>query len=339
LALLSVEPFEQLTYDQLVEDWERWMLRKGRAPGTIKGYLWALDSFRPDAPADMRDLTPRQLEAWQDRLAAKWVWHRHPPLAAASAERLSTGSRMQAVTAMRSLLTYCRKQRLGLSDYLPDALEAVRVRNEERHEIMPADFAKLIAYLTPKRPRMEVTDLRTRALFFYLFYSAARVSEVLQVTRSEVEKAIVWQKGGSQKVLYVPLDAVQYVSDYLEARNDDCPWLWVTHQTNTPIRQLHPDGVRDIWRRLTKRLGIPYFVTHQIRHSYATYARKAGVDPAIAQRQLGHTDPRMMDRYRHLSDEDREEGTDQMQDYVRAIAGATPRPRLLPRLKMRRGGR
>ena len=315
-----------VTWDQLVEDWERWMVRKGRAPGTIKGYHWAFESFRPHAPADVRDLTPRQLEAWQDALARP-------------ERKLSTGSRMQAVTAMRSLLTFARKQRLGLSDYLPDALESVRVHNKERHEIMPADFAKLVAYLTPKRPRMGVADLRTRALFFYLFYSGARVSEVLQVTKAEVERAIVWQKGGRSQVLYVPPDAVQYVADYLAARDDDCPWLWVTHQSNTPLRRLAPDGVRDIWRRLTRRLGIPYFVTHQIRHSYATYARKAGVDPAIAQRQLGHTDPRMMDRYRHLSDEDREEGTDQMQAYIRRIAGDTPRPRLLPRLKRRPGGR
>jgi integrase len=315
-----------VTYDQLLEDWERWMLRRDRAPGTIKGYRWAFDDFRPHAPADLRDLTPRQLEAWQDTLAAP-------------GRGLSTGSRMMAVTAMRSLLTFARKQRLGLSDYLPDSLETVRVHNRERREILEPDFARLISYLTPRRPRMAVTDLRTRALFFYLFYSAARVSEVLQVTRAEVEHAIVWQKGGSQKVLYVPIDAVQYVSDYLAVRDDDCPWLWITHQTNTPIRRLTPDGVRDIWRRLTARLGIPYFVTHQIRHSYATYSRKAGIDRDARQRQLGHADPRMMAVYDHWSDEDREEGSDQMQDYVRRIAGQTARPRLLPRLKRRAGGR
>jgi integrase len=312
-------------YDQLVDDWERWMLRRGRAPGTIKGYRWALDNFAKYAPADVRDLVPRQLESWQDLLSARG---------------LSTGSRMMAVTAMRSLLTFAHKQRLGLNEWLPDALETIKVRYKERREIPHRDFDALVNYLSPRRPRMALTDLRTRALFFYLFYSAARVSEVLQVTRAEAEHAIIWQKGGTQKMLFVPTDAVGYVNDYLLRRDDDCPWLWVTHQTNTPIHRLQPDGVRAIWERLCRRLGIGYFTTHQIRHSYATYGRRAGIATEVRQRQLGHKDPRMMETYTHFDDDERDQAAAQMQDFVRSrIVPNGDRPPLRPRLKKSTGGR
>jgi integrase len=312
--------------DQLIDDWERWMMRRDRAAGTIKAYRWALDRLAQELHLDdVHDLTPRQLEAWQDR----------------NRERgLSTGSRMLAITGCRSLLAYARKQRLGLNEYLPDALETITVHYKERREILRPDFERLVYYLTPRRPRMAIADLRTRALFFYLLYSAARVSEALQLTRVEVDRALVWQKGGSSKVLYVPSDAVQFVSDYLQARDDDCPWLWVTHGGGTEMHRLAADAVRDIWKRLAKRLGVPYFTTHQLRHSHATYAKRAGVDRDVTQAQLGHKDPRMMERYRHFDDDDRQDGVDQLQDYVRSIARATsPRPRLLPRLRRRAGGR
>lgn len=301
-------------------------MRRNRAAGTIKAYRWALDDLAAfvGAAEFAADLTPRLLERWQDRLKAR---------------DLSPGSRQMAVTACRSLLTFARRQRLPLAPYLVDALDEVKVPRRLPRPIPRADFERLVAHLAPRRPRSPIADLRTRALFFYLLYSGARISEVLQLTRDEIDRAIVWQKGGTQKVLYVPIDAVEYVADYLRARSDDCPWLWINHDGDL-VHRLSADGVRDIWKRLCARVGVPYFTTHQLRHSHATYSHQAGIPDSVISRQLGHVDGRMMEVYRRIDDSEREAGVDALQELVRGIAGqSSSRPRLLPRLRRRAGGR
>ncbi len=46
---------------------------------------------------------------------------------------------------------------------------------------------------------------------------------------------------------------------------------------------------RVYWSKILKRLGIRYRRTYNMRHSYATSMRTAGMTPAFCARQLGHT--------------------------------------------------
>jgi integrase len=43
------------------------------------------------------------------------------------------------------------------------------------------------------------------------------------------------------------------------------------------------------WRPVLKRLGIRYRSPYQTRHTYATMMLMAGVNPAFAARQMGHS--------------------------------------------------
>lgn len=65
------------------------------------------------------------------------------------------------------------------------------------------------------------------------------------------------------------------------------------HDTNRVFvwedgRPVHPDVIRQWFNRLSLRCGLPHIRLHDMRHSYATAALKAGVHLKIVNARLGH---------------------------------------------------
>jgi integrase len=53
-------------------------------------------------------------------------------------------------------------------------------------------------------------------------------------------------------------------------------------------------------KELAAAIGLPVIKLHEGRHSAASLARDAGVDPKIRQEQLGHATGAMTDHYTHV---------------------------------------
>ncbi len=51
---------------------------------------------------------------------------------------------------------------------------------------------------------------------------------------------------------------------------------------------LHPDWVSREFGRVASQAGLPHIRLHDLRHSYATVALKAGVHPKVVSERLGH---------------------------------------------------
>jgi integrase-like protein len=51
---------------------------------------------------------------------------------------------------------------------------------------------------------------------------------------------------------------------------------------------LHPDWITALFHRHCERAGLPRIRLHDVRHSYATAALKAGVSPKVISERLGH---------------------------------------------------
>jgi integrase len=62
-----------------------------------------------------------------------------------------------------------------------------------------------------------------------------------------------------------------------------------------------PAQVSVAFIRACTSAGIEDFSMHDLRHTFASHARMNGVDLHMLQKRLGHSDPRMTDRYAHLS--------------------------------------
>jgi integrase len=53
-------------------------------------------------------------------------------------------------------------------------------------------------------------------------------------------------------------------------------------------KPVHPQTITDRFFRLSKDAGLPFIRLHDVRHSYATAALKAGIHPKIVSERLGH---------------------------------------------------
>lgn len=53
-------------------------------------------------------------------------------------------------------------------------------------------------------------------------------------------------------------------------------------------KPIYPDTITEKLGKISARLGLPYLTLHQLRHTYATTALRAGVHPKIVSARLGH---------------------------------------------------
>lgn len=61
--------------------------------------------------------------------------------------------------------------------------------------------------------------------------------------------------------------------------------LLVCHPDGRPV---HPDTITDRFNRLVDRAGVKHIRLHDVRHTYATTALDAGIDPKIVADRIGH---------------------------------------------------
>ncbi len=54
-------------------------------------------------------------------------------------------------------------------------------------------------------------------------------------------------------------------------------------------RPIHPDTITRRFNRLVDRAGLPRITLHGVRHSYATLAMDAGINPKIVSERIGHS--------------------------------------------------
>jgi integrase len=82
-------------------------------------------------------------------------------------------------------------------------------------------------------------------------------------------------------------------------------------------------GIYRTLKRACRLAGIPYgrfakdgFVFHDLRHTFNTYMRKAGVPESVIMAWTGHSTREMFDRYNTVDAEDLQEARTQFEDYL-----------------------
>jgi site-specific recombinase XerD len=255
----------------------RAVARRGGRPNTQRAYSFELrdlgDWLQRAGVVALSDLNRQHIEAWQDEMAT----------------RLAPRTQQVAATAVRGALRWAADQDLALSN--PSLWLRVEQRRAPRLVPRPIplrDLKIIWAYLDA--PGATLTELRTRALFWVIFSSGARISEALSLTRTSIQDgtALVIQKGGSPHTLMINRKACASIADYLAARKDRTPALFISHD---PVRPLAPWGKQDPqpeWDRLCAELHIGRFTSHQIRHSCATELLRRHVDSLVIAKHMGH---------------------------------------------------
>lgn len=87
-----------------------------------------------------------------------------------------------------------------------------------------------------------------------------------------------------------------------------------TYQDGRPV---HPDSIRQRFDRLAAAAGLPRITFHDLRHSYATGALRAGVSPKVVSERIGHANIGfILETYAHVLDNDDRDAAEQAASFL-----------------------
>ncbi len=138
--------------------------------------------------------------------------------------------------------------------------------------------------------RDRCTNERDLALIDLLASSGMRAGELVKLNRADIDfeerECIVLGKGSKERYVYFDARAKIHLQNYLAARQDDNPALFVS--LRAPYRRLQIGGLEIRLRQLGKRLNLPKVYPHKFRRTMATAAIDKGMPVEQLQKLLGH---------------------------------------------------
>ena len=283
-------------------------IEKGRSTKTTENYglylarffeLIAQD-FPEGATIKPSDLTPELLRKFRLRLNRFDDNQNH--------ERLSALTQSYHLIALRGFLKYLTKR--GIHSLDPSLVDLPRAAKKQVTFLHFDEVERLLSEI----PIDTETGLRDRAIIELLFSGGLRVSELCSLNRDSINLArrefMVRGKGKKDRPIFIDQTTADHLEEYLNARNDTLPALFLNNSSNQNIpdtsgdfRRLSPRSIERIIQKYARLAGITKHVTpHTLRHSFATDLLMNGADLRSVQSLLGHANIATTQIYTHITD-------------------------------------
>jgi len=300
-----------LDFQAAADEYLSWLqLEANRSQNTVRAYqgeLRKLGGFLAGRghSLEMADIRHEDLRAYQRHLALTLK---------------SPASRARALVAVRSWLRWLAREKLVESD-LSNGVTLPKLTQRLPRPMPGDELSRLLAALPTETP----IEKRDRALVHFLISTGCRISEALQLDRTDVprqgSRLVVTGKGSKQRAVYLTDDAKGAIDDYLLAREDTDMALFVNYDRSRrrgEDRRLTAAGARHIVRRLRRELGAWSFKSpHVARHTAATSLLEVtGGDVRLVQEVLGHANLNTLQGYTKIVDARKQEAYRQYQAYL-----------------------
>ena len=283
-------------------------IEKGRSTKTTENYgLYLarfLDLITQDFPEGATikpsDLTPEILRKFRLRLNRFDDNQNH--------ERLSALTQSYHLIALRGFLKYLATR--GIHSLDPSLVDLPRAAKKQVTFLHFDEVERLLAEI----PIDTETGLRDRAIIELLFSGGLRVSELCNLNRDSINLArrefMVRGKGKKDRPIFIDQTTADHLEEYLSARSDTLPALFLNNSSNQNIpdtsgdfRRLSPRSIERIIQKYARLAGITKHVTpHTLRHSFATDLLMNGADLRSVQSLLGHANIATTQIYTHITD-------------------------------------
>jgi integrase len=138
-------------------------------------------------------------------------------------------------------------------------------------------------------------------IILFLLSTGARLNEALQAKWENIDvERRVWRipaaNSKSGKVRAIPLnDSAVGVLDNLDTK-DKFEHVFINKQTGQRYKT-----IQKVWSRLRKAADLEHIRIHDLRHQYASFLVNNGVTLYTTGQILGHSTPKVTQRYAHLS--------------------------------------
>ncbi|MCL1839847.1 tyrosine-type recombinase/integrase [Candidatus Saccharibacteria bacterium] len=287
--------------DLIAEFLESLEVEKGRSVNTARNYDLYLSRLIEFAG----DISPKQITSELLRKYRLWL-NRYEN---ERRTKLSAATQAYHLIALRGFLTYLAKRNINSLD--PALVELPKTIKKQVTFLHYDEVQEILDAI----PTDTETDLRDRAIIELLFSSGLRVAELINLNRDHINldrrEFIVRGKGQKDRPVFISKAAAACVSDYIDARKDQLPALFLNNSRNSPavgtsgdFRRLSPRSIQRIIEQRARVAGITKHVTpHTLRHSFATDLLMNGADLRSVQSMLGHSDISTTQIYTHVTDQ------------------------------------
>lgn len=298
-----------LYVSELIADFlESVEIEHGRSRKTVENYSLYLNRFYEYASeqiAPNTDLQPCQITP---ELLRKYRLYLNRFSDNQKHQHLSVLTQAYHLIALRGFLKYLAKREIkSLNPSLVDLPRAVHKQVTFLHY---DEVERLLSAI----PLDTETGLRDRAIIELLFSGGLRVSELVKLNRDSINlerrEFMVRGKGSKDRPIFISEAAAERVQNYLDARTDSLPALFLNNSRNSgtvdtsgDFRRISPRSIERLVARYARLAGITKHVTpHTLRHSFATDLLINGADLRAVQSLLGHANIATTQIYTHVTD-------------------------------------
>ena len=265
-----------------VINWRRFLKRRNCSPNTIKNYLNAIKSFIIWVDVPLENVTHAKVSHYIDCLMRKRL---EPKTINCHLNSIRQFYHYLIEEGHLSIINPIRKNhKLRMAKPLPRHLKDDQVET----------FFKV------------VKGHRDRAMFMLMIRCGLRVEEVAHVSLGALDfkhrKILIEDgKGSKDRIVYISNDAMQALSDYLNARSSASAKRVFLVEKGPLTGQ--PISIRGIQKRMEyyahkTKLKIS---CHHLRHTMATQLLNADADICTIQDLLGHSNIKTTQRYCRVS--------------------------------------
>lgn len=274
----------------------------GRSSKTAENYRLYLERFLEFAGSD---LTAEKITTELIRKYRLWLNRYEND----SGESLALITQAYHLIALRGFLRYLLDR--NITSLSPDKIKLPKTARKQVTFLHYDEVQRLIEQIDLN----EEAGLRDRALIELLFSGGLRVSELVGLNRDHINtkrrEFMVRGKGQKDRPIFISAAAAEHIENYLAARTDSLPALFISYSRNTQAsdtsgdyRRLTTRSVQRIISRYAKLAGITKHVSpHTMRHSFATDLLMNGADLRSVQSMLGHSNISTTQVYTHVTDE------------------------------------
>lgn len=275
-------------------------IERGRSINTIENYHFYLNRFadfaKVKSPAAINLDLIRKYRLWLNREVDS------------RGNGLKKSTQNYHLIALRSFLKYLAKR--DINSLAPEKIELAKMPERQVDFLEGDDLERLLeAPLETKESK--IIQLRDKAILEMLFSTGLRVSELSKLKTDNVnlnkEEFTIRGKGDKLRVAFLSNQTKYWLKQYLDARKDMSPYLFVRHDKakgKEEPKNLTPRSIQRLIKKYTIAAGITKDVTpHTLRHSFATDLLLNGADIRSVQAMLGHASITTTQIYTHITNQ------------------------------------
>lgn len=222
-------------------------------------------------------------------------------------DNLSLMTQSYHLIALRGFLKYLSSR--DIASLAPDKIALPKTTRRQVSFLSIEEIQRLLdAVPTDSEP-----GLRDLAIIELLFSSGLRVSELVSLNRDHINtkrrEFTIRGKGQKDRLVFISQQAANHIEDYLEARIDNLPPLFLNYNRKSSprsdgnFRRLTSRSIQRLVSKYARLAGITKQVSpHMLRHSFATNLLINGADIRSVQAMLGHSDISTTQIYTHVTD-------------------------------------